>query len=261
MTPLRMAGSTLSDDMRTILDIRGMHCQACVSRLTNALQSVPGVAKAMVTLSPPRAVVDTSRSVATEALVGAVRAAGDYIAAPAGPDVDPPSTASAPPETTASPPTSLYPLLLIVGYIAGVVAIASYFRGPFSWHAAMTDFMAGFFLVFSFFKLLDLRGFARAYRMYDLPARWIPGWAFAYPFVELALGVAFLVRWNPMVSNAVTLGLMLIGAAGVLKALLDKRTIRCACLGTALNLPMTMVTLVEDLAMAAMAAAMLVWHG
>jgi hypothetical protein len=56
-----------------------------------------------------------------------------------------------------------------------------------------------------------------------------------------------------------TLILMLIGSIGVLRALLDNRAIRCACLGTALNLPMTTVTLVEDLGMAAMAAAMLLW--
>ena len=53
---------------------------------------------------------------------------------------------------------------------------------------------------------------------------------------------------------------MLIGAVGVLRALLRKDTIRCACLGTALNLPMTTVTLVEDLVMAAMAGAMLLWR-
>jgi hypothetical protein len=52
---------------------------------------------------------------------------------------------------------------------------------------------------------------------------------------------------------------MLLGAAGVLNALRQKKQLRCACLGTALNLPMTTVTLVEDLAMAAMAGAMLLW--
>ena len=62
----------------------------------------------------------------------------------------------------------------------------------------------------------------------------------------------------PVATNSVTLVLMLVGGAGVGRALLDKRAIRCACLGTALNLPMTKVTLVEDLTMAVMAAVMLV---
>jgi hypothetical protein len=76
--------------------------------------------------------------------------------------------------------------------------------------------------------------------------------------VELGLGVAYLLNFAPVATNTVTLVLMLVGASGVLRALWDKRAIRCACLGTALNLPMTKVTLVEDLAMAAMAAVMLI---
>jgi len=66
---------------------------------------------------------------------------------------------------------SLYPLVLIVAYIAGAVALGAWARGARSWHSVMLDFMAGFFLVFSFFKLLDLRGFADAYQSYDIIAR------------------------------------------------------------------------------------------
>lgn len=105
--------------------------------------------------------------------------------------------------------------------------------------------------------MLDLRGFADAYRSYDVVARVRPTWGLIYPFVELALGAAYLLNLNPFVTNLATLMIMLVGAIGVLQALLDKRAIRCACLGTALNLPMTTITLVEDLGMAAMAAAML----
>ena len=161
--------------------------------------------------------------------------------------------------------TSLFPLLLIVGYILGAVLLievgaALGSDGAWSAERAMRHFMAGFFLVFSFFKLLDVRGFVRSYLMYDVIARLQPRWAWAYPFVELGLGVAYLLNVAPLVVNGVTLVLMLVGALGVLLALRDKKQIRCACLGSVLNLPMTTVTLVEDLAMAAMAAGMIVLH-
>ncbi|MEL6211535.1 MAG: MauE/DoxX family redox-associated membrane protein, partial [Pseudomonadota bacterium] len=156
-----------------------------------------------------------------------------------------------------NPGESLYPLFLIVGFIAGVTLLVAVSTGDWSAEPLIRHFMAGFFIVFSFFKLLDPPGFVSAYRGYDLIARKIPAWGWAYPFVELTLGVAYLLAWVPIATNAITLVLMLVGAAGVLKALLDKRAIRCACLGTALNLPMTKVTLVEDLTMAAMAAVML----
>ncbi|MHA7813102.1 MAG: MauE/DoxX family redox-associated membrane protein [Phycisphaerales bacterium] len=156
-----------------------------------------------------------------------------------------------------SPPESLYPLFLIVGFILGVTSLVAWSTGNWQVEPMMRHFMAGFFIVFSFFKLLDPPGFVSAYRGYDLLARRSVAWAWAYPYVELALGVMYLMAWLPMTTNIITLILMLIGAAGVLKSLLNKRAIRCACLGTALNLPMTKVTLVEDLTMAVMAGVML----
>ena len=152
---------------------------------------------------------------------------------------------------------SLYPLFLIVGFIAGVTLLVAYGTNVWALESVMRHFMTGFFLVFSFFKLLDPPGFVSAYRGYDLIAKKVPVWGWVYPLVELGLGVAYLLAWMPLAINIVTLVLMLIGAAGVLNALLNKRAIRCACLGTALNLPMTKVTLVEDLTMAVMAGAML----
>ena len=154
-------------------------------------------------------------------------------------------------------PFFVYPLFLIVGYIAGTVAIIALATAETAPHVLMRYFMGGFFLVFSFFKLLDLRGFADAYRSYDVLTRAWPAWGYIYPFVELSLGAAYLLNLNPFVTNLATLAIMLVGAAGVIKALVAKQAIRCACLGTALNLPMTTISLVEDLGMAAMAAVML----
>ena len=62
----------------------------------------------------------------------------------------------------------------------------------------------------------------------------------------------------PVATNVAEIVLMLIGAAGVLKALIDKRSIRCACLGSVLNLPMTTVSLVEDVGMATLGGLALV---
>jgi copper chaperone CopZ len=239
-------------------EITGMHCAACVGRVTQALRKVAGVNSADVTLTPPAARVEMTRHVPLEELHRAVSGAGDYrLRELASQELDAPSQHSAAAAETSRPKESLYPLALIIAYIAGATALVALATGDRSAATLMRHFMAGFFLVFSFFKLLDLRGFADAYRSYDLVARVVPAWGALYPFVELALGVAYLLNLAPVAVNAITLVLMLIGSVGVLKALLDKRAIRCACLGTALNLPMTTVTLVEDLGMAAMAAAML----
>jgi copper chaperone CopZ len=245
-----------------------MHCQSCVQRLTKAFESVPGVPSVHVTLNPPEAHIVSDNGLSVEAINQAARSAGAYsVSAPQqSPGIDQPQHRHIEPQVIVASnekPPSIYPLALIVGYIAGAVALTTYFRTAgalgWSWHTFMLDFMAGFFVVFSFFKLLDLRGFVDAYQSYDIIAKPIRPWGFVYPFIELGLGVAYLLRWELTIINWITLVLMLIGSIGVLQALLKKNAIRCACLGTALNLPMTTVTLVEDLGMAAMAAAMLLW--
>ena len=232
--------------------IRGMHCPSCVAKIEAALQGVEGVASAHVTLQPPQAIVEMQRSIPSGELGNAVAAVGEYTLM----EAHAPVAASVLDQPDQSR-ESLYPLLLIVSYILGTVFLIALATNHWSAHAMMNHFMGGFFIVFSFFKLLDLRGFATAYRSYDIVARATPIWGFAYPFIELALGAAYITGWQPVAVNVATLLIMLVGAVGVLKALMHKRAIRCACLGTVLNLPMTKVTLVEDLGMALMAATML----
>jgi methylamine utilization protein MauE len=141
-----------------------------------------------------------------------------------------------------------YPLILIFLYILGVSLVSQH---------PMNTFMAGFFLVFSGFKLLDLPGFANAYTTYDILAKRWRGYGFVYPFLELALGVAYLIHWQSLLIYILTIVIMGFSSLGVIGALTKKQQIQCACLGTVLNLPMTVVTLMEDLLMVMMAVIML----
>ena len=106
--------------------------------------------------------------------------------------------------------------------------------------------MAGFFLVFSFFKLLNLKGFAESYAMYDVLAKKIPVWGYVYAFLELGLGISYLLNFNPIFTNAVTFIVMSISIIGVLQSVLNKKKIQCTCLGAVFNLPMSTVTIIED---------------
>jgi hypothetical protein len=148
-------------------------------------------------------------------------------------------------------------LFLLLFFLVGIVGIIELQASNVAWERAMQNFMGGFFLAFSFFKLLDLRGFADSYRMYDVVAIRIPAYGYVYPFIELLLGVAYVTAFHPIATNLATLVVMSVSAIGVVQSLLEKRKIRCACLGTVFNLPMSTVTLVEDSTMIAMAAVML----
>jgi len=148
---------------------------------------------------------------------------------------------------------------LIGAYITGGAFLVEAVKGDFNWHTWMQHFMAGFFLVFSFFKLLDLKGFAESYSSYDIIAKKWLGWGYVYAFIELGLGIAYLIDFNPILTNAVTLIVMGISVVGVLQSVLKKRKIQCACLGAVFNLPMSTITVIEDASMIAMSGAMLLF--
>lgn len=118
--------------------------------------------------------------------------------------------------------------------------------------------MAGFFFVFSFFKLMNLKGFADGYRSYDIVAKKFPAWGFIYPFAELGLGIAFLMAFNPVLTNITTLLIMGVSTIGVAQSLLKKQSFQCACLGTVIKLPLGKVTLLEDLLMVLMSGSILI---
>jgi hypothetical protein len=232
-----------------------LRCGACVRSVGPLLDAEPGVARWQADVSTPDKVLTVEGDGVTADRVGEILGGKGYRVLGEVP-------AEAPARPTAAvaaeqPKTSYYPLVLILLYLLGAVGLAEAAAGGFDGMRAMGRFMAGFFLVFSFFKLLNLRAFADAYGGYDVvAARW-RAWGYAYPFVELALGAAYLTGAWPVLTNAVTLVVMGVGTVGVVKSLLARRKIRCACLGAVFNLPMSFVTLVEDLLMAAMAAVML----
>jgi copper chaperone CopZ len=138
------------------------------------------------------------------------------------------------------------PILLIFFYIIVVTTLVQTQNTKFDFMQAMRHFMSGFFLIFSFFKLLNLKGFAESYVMYDVLAKQVPAWAHLYVFIELSLGIAFLINFNPMLTNSITIIVMSISIIGVLQSVLNKKKIQCACLGAIFNLPMSTVTIIED---------------
>ena len=150
------------------------------------------------------------------------------------------------------------PVLLLFGYITIVAGIGSWRVNDLNWMLFMRIFMAGFFLAFSFFKLLNLKAFAESYAMYDVVAKKIKSWGYFYAFVELMLGLAYFIDFNPRLTNMVTFVVMSVSLIGVLQSVLNKKKIQCACLGTVFNLPMSTLTIIEDVLMILMSAVMLV---
>ncbi len=149
------------------------------------------------------------------------------------------------------------PLIVIFLVILAFTFASQWITGSWNTMNAMNSFMGAFFIVFGTFKVINLHGFVEAYSTYDVIAKQSRAYAYAYPFIELGLGVAYLFRLFPVATNLITLVLMLVSSIGVAIELSKGKEIVCACLGVVFKLPMTYVTLLEDLLMAGMAAYML----
>lgn len=145
----------------------------------------------------------------------------------------------------------LKPLFIILVYIF----IASILLNYKNWNSsnAMLDFMGLFYIIFSFFKILDIKGFSMSFRMYDPLAKQAPIYGYIYPFIEVLLGMMFLIRFEVNIALILTVIVLGITTIGVTQTLINKRSIKCACLGTTLNLPMTEATFIENALMIIMA--------
>lgn len=235
-------------------NISGLSCNNCVAKVTQTLG--PFTDQVEVSLEPPQVKI-SGLSTSISALNNALKPIGNYVIGDEVIEAHLKDTQTLNLENATITISTYKPLILVFGYILLVAILVEINDGEWGWHRFMSQFMAGFFLVFSFFKMLDLRGFASSYAMYDVLAKKLPIYGYIYPFIELVLGSLYLLGYRPMLVNIITLLVMLFSSIGVILAVTNKQKIRCACLGTGFNLPMTTVTIIEDLLMAAMAAVML----
>lgn len=130
----------------------------------------------------------------------------------------------------------------------------------FDWQEWMRWFMGGFFIIFGSFKLIGYETFIMMFPIYDPIARRIKLYNWGYPFIELFLGFLYVANLMAPLRDVVTVVLLGIGAYGVSKAITASKGVRCACLGNVIKLPLSSVTLLEDVLMLTMAGIMIVGH-
>lgn len=232
-----------------------MTCNGCAAKAKSELLKLGDVAEANVQLKAPQATITMQKHIPVQQLQNALNKAGNYTITEADGGMHHASMQ----EEKKLWLQTYKPILLIFGYLLIISTITASFSSGFDWMKVMRVFMSGFFLAFSFFKMLDLNGFADNYSSYDIIARRFRTWGFMYAFIELLLGIAYAANFQPVVTNVVTLLVMSVSIIGVLQTVLNKRKIQCACLGAVFNLPMSTVTIIEDALMIVMSAAMLIY--
>lgn len=236
--------------MKQIYTVAGMTCNGCRTSVEDQLNGLPDVINASVDLETSEANIEMSKHIPLEKLQQVL--SDKYSIS----EKNIFNTSSKIKTEVKSDLQQLFPLFLIFGYI--IIAAILLNIKPWNLNGFMLDFMGLFYVVFSFFKLLDLKGFPESFKMYDPLAKLVPFYGWVYPFIEATLGVMFLMRIEIPIALIITLVVLGITTIGVTNTLLNKKTIQCACLGTALKLPMTKATFIENSIMIVMAIVMLI---
>ncbi|KTD22917.1 GNAT family N-acetyltransferase [Legionella israelensis] len=145
--------------------------------------------------------------------------------------------------------------LILVSILAGLALLWQTGGGMRAW---MHYYMGVFLVIFSTLKVFHPLDFADGFEMYDIIAKRSRVYAYCYPLIELFLGLAFLSFFLPILTYIVTIIIFTIGSVGVIQALQEGLDIKCPCMGTVLDVPLSTVTLTEDISMAVMAFILLV---
>lgn len=237
--------------MKQNVKISGMTCKGCVSSVTEKLISLDEVQDLQIDLAGGNAALEVTKTLSLEKL-------SDVLSPKYIPSLETKTSSNSFITETPSKLRQLFPLLLIFIYLVGASILIQ--KNTFQITNFMTDFMGLFFMVFSFFKFLDYKGFPIAFAQYDPLAKRSVSYAKIYPFIETFLGLMLLLRWQLNFAFITTIIILSTTTVGVIYTLFDKNKINCACLGTALKLPMTEATLIENVIMLIMAVTMLIYQ-
>ena len=230
--------------MKQTINISGMTCEACEYKIQHVFSQIPSVKSVIAKHSDNSVTMESDENVSKETILEVLKPHSKY-------GLISNFELKNDESETQSWTNQYYPLFLIAGFITMVSFLTAFHFGiyemmHFELRMFLHNFMTGFFLVFSFFKLLDVKAFAESFRMYDLLVTKVPVYGKIYPFIELTLGILCLIHFQEKYVYIADIIIMGFGALGVIQSVVDKRKIRCACLGSVFNLPMSTVTIIEN---------------
>ena len=221
--------------MKQSFIITGMTCEGCQNFVKQKIESIEEVINAEVSIERGTATINSKKTISKNILSKILGSKYSVQTENNFKNI----------QKNSSKLKQLKPLILIFSYIITVTFSYTYYF-ELTPKRGMQIFMGLFFIVFSFFKFLDYKGFPDSFKRYDPLAKYLPFYAKFYPFLETGLGISYLLEFQILISTILTILILSMTTFGVIKALFQKSQIQCACLGTALKLPMTEATLIEN---------------
>ena len=150
--------------------------------------------------------------------------------------------------------------LFVMTALMALAASQAVYANPFTLRAAEW-FVAFSMAVLALLKLQNVESFATMFLNYDLLAKRGVPYSYVYPFAEGLAGILMIAGVAVWASVPIALVIGGIGAVSVVKAVyIDRRELKCACVGGSSNVPLGFLSLTENLMMIGMALWMLIRH-
>lgn len=238
--------------MKHTYTVNGMTCESCQQKVTKALQSIEGVTSVSVDRETNQAEIEMNEHISQSVFNKALTKVGHYTISNEKMVKQGDSM-----KRHKRPLKDFLPIIVIAAVIVLFTTLMVVFVDR-SFEFGMRMFMGGFFAIFGAFKVFNLRKFADVYQTYDVVAKRSRFYAYLYPFFEIALALLYFANIGGIYRDIFTFVLMSVSTIGVVQKLRQKEEIPCACLGMVFTLPMTWVTLVEDVLMAVEALIMII---
>lgn len=237
--------------MQAVYKVEGMTCQGCADNIQNGLNNQSFINKANVSLQESKLTIDSDSTLDINSLNSIVSTLGNYKIQP--------NTTNILSEIV-NYFTSKKPIVIALSIVILSSLAMQISDETFNLNKWFMSYMGIFFIIFSFLKLLNVSGFSMTFKKYDLISKIIPPYATSYPFIELSLGIIFLTQTQSILiyANAFTLIFMVSQTIGIIRSLSKSEQIQCACMGSAVDVPLSSLTVVENITMIAMATYMII---
>jgi len=221
--------------------IDGMTCEGCVATIKAKLELEASISEAVVELADGKLEIFSEKNYDVSELNKILSPVGSYRVSNKNKSIHIIDYFS-----------TYKPIFITLGLVL-LLSIITFSRPGNTFNDLLRFIMGYFFIIFSFFKLQNINQFAITFANYDPITKRLSKFGLIYPFIELFLGVMFLTGTLLLFSNIITLIILTPQSYGIYKKLKSKDIINCACLGSSFSVPLSNLTVIENLTMCIMA--------
>ena len=148
-------------------------------------------------------------------------------------------------------------LILFFGFLS--IFFINYFiiiykKQKISKKKIMNNSMGTILIIFGLLKIINLTKFVSIFQKYDIISKKFTIYAYIYPFIEILFGLSLIFNFSLIKVNKSIIILMLISILSVSLSLIKGQKLRCGCLGSFFHIPLSYVTLSENIVMLIMSS-------